>query len=78
MDTLWVTVHVQDVVNNFDLTFSLASDTSISGTANNALVSYIGPYTAPASFSVDTTVTVTFHTSAPLMQFQANVWVTIG
>jgi hypothetical protein len=77
MDTSWVTVHVQDPINNFDLSFSLASDTSISGTANNVLVASIGPYTAVAHFTVDAMVTVTFHTSAPLMAYQADVWVSV-
>jgi len=78
MDTSWVTVHVKDVVNDFDLIFSLASDSAHGGTANNVLKASIGPYAAIALFSVDATVTVTFHTSAPLMGFQADVWVSVS
>jgi hypothetical protein len=80
MDTAWVTVHVHDVntASDFDLIFSLISDATKSGTANNALKATIGPYTAPAHFSADATVTVTFHTAAPLLAFQADVWITVG
>lgn len=79
MDTSWVTVHVYDYNNaaSFDLIFSLASDTSISGTANNVLVASIGPYAAVAHFSADATVTVTFHNSAPLLAYSADVWVSV-
>ncbi|MGD0159657.1 MAG: hypothetical protein ABSB89_05105 [Candidatus Bathyarchaeia archaeon] len=80
MDTSWVTVVVGDINTNTitTLTFSLYSDASISATANNALVATIGPYTAPASFSADANVTVTFHNVAPLTTFAANVWVAVN
>jgi hypothetical protein len=79
MDTSWVTVVVGDVNTNalIPLTFSYISDPSISGTANNALSAYIGPYTAPAYFSADANVTVTFHTGTPLFTFDAKVWVSV-
>jgi len=79
MNTSWVTVVVYDynTATTNTLTFSLYSDPSISVTADNALMATIGPYTAPALFSADANVTVTFHPSAPLNTFYANVWVTV-
>lgn len=79
MDAGWVTVSVYDVntATNSILTFSLVSDATISGTANNALVATIGPYTAPAYFSADAIVYVTFHTGTPLLTFDAKVWVSV-
>lgn len=79
MDPSWVTVVVYDYnhATTTTLTFSLTSDATISGTANNALVATIGPYTAPALFSADANVTVTFHTGAPLFTFDAKVWVSV-
>jgi hypothetical protein len=88
MDPTWITVTVEDVntvspytpISTTTLTFSTISDSSISGTANNALSAYIGPYTAPANFVAYATVTVTFNTGAPLTTggFQAKVWVAVN
>ncbi len=88
MDASWINVTVVDVsttspydpiASPLTLTFSLYSDPSISGTANNALVANIGPYTAPANFVAYATVYVTFNTGAPTTTggFQANVWVSV-
>ncbi len=87
MDPTWINVTVVDVntvspytpISTTTLTFSLYSDSSISGTADNALVANIGPYTAPANFVAYATVYVTFNTNAPTTTggFQANVWVSV-
>ena len=89
MDPTWITVNVTDVSTTspygaisptLTLTFSLYSDTSISGTPNNALLASIGPYTAPANFVAYANVTVVFNTGAPLTTggFQAKVWVAVN
>jgi hypothetical protein len=71
MQTGWVTVNIVDAAHpsGFDLPFT------VDGSGN--LVYSIGPYTASAGFSADATVTVTFHTSAPLLEYQADVWVSV-
>jgi hypothetical protein len=69
MDPSYLTVHVKDVVNDFDLTFTVSGST---------IVATIGPYSTPAGFDVFTDVTVTFHNAAPLDGYHADVWVTVG
>jgi hypothetical protein len=71
METSWVTVHVHDVTHGTDV------DLPLTVVAGNLEYS-IGPYDAGAHFSADATVTVTFHNSAPLMEYQADVWVSVG
>jgi hypothetical protein len=70
--TSWVTVHVYDYNNaaSFNLTFTLAPD-------SKGITAVIGPYAAIAHFSADATITTTFHTSAPLVEYQADVWVSV-
>lgn len=70
MEISWVTVHVKDVVNDFDLTFV------VDGSGN--LVAAIGPYTASATLDITAVVTVTFHGTAPLDNYHADVWVSVG
>jgi len=72
MQTAWVTVHVHDVTHGTDVDLPLTVD------AFGNLVYSIGPYDAVAHFSADATVTVTFHNSAPLLEYQADVWVSVG
>jgi hypothetical protein len=73
MDTSWVTVHVYDynTAGSFDLTFTLAAD-------SKSITAFIGPYAASAHFSADATITTTFHNSAPLVEYQADVWVSVA
>lgn len=83
--TGWITVAVQNVNSTspynaigspITLSFNLYTDASLSGNSNNALIAYIGPYTAPAApWSAYANVTVTFTPSAALNTYGANVWV---
>jgi hypothetical protein len=70
MQTSWVTVHVHDVTHGTDV------DLPLTVVAGN-LVYSLGPYDAVAHFSADATVTVTFHNSAPLLAYSADVWVSV-
>lgn len=70
MDTSWITVHVKDIYNDLDLTFT------VDGSGN--LVAAIGPYTASATLDITAVVTVTFHNMAPLDNYRADVWVSVG
>lgn len=72
MQTSWVTVNIVDAAHPSGLDLPLTVD----GFGN--LVYSIGPYTAVGGFSADATVTVTFHTGAPQLEYQADVWVTVG
>jgi len=71
MQTSWVTVNVVDDAHPAGI------DLPLTVVAGN-LVYSIGPYDAVAHFSKDATVTVTFHNSAPLLAYSADVWVSVG
>jgi hypothetical protein len=84
----WLTVRVQDSSGTPDIyltvagagysNFGLISDTTISANANNALLAYIGPYTAGIGLTKFANVTVTFLNTAASVTYDAKVWVSVG